>query len=184
MRLRPASRAGIFVLMSIAVAIVILIAFISLQRFPGALGLKDEPLYATGNDAREAHRIVLPDILGLVEPIEVVKAEGHWDGLTTYLEIRDSQGKRFLFCVDRIMDGTSDRGMYFNTKHPNHGGKRVKPGGSEEAAVYGLLIRWAESHCDLAPQNGQKVSGSEHCGSVGLILSVLDSRFSAEPFSF
>ena len=138
-----------------------------------------EPPYRSVQDARKAHRNLSPNVLGLVEPIEIVEGDCYWDGLTTHLILSDAHGVTLTLCVKEAMSPSRACPMYFGVKYPADDSKPVAPGGPEEAAVHGLLLRWETAHCDPeSPDPSETSNWKYQCGLVRLVLGVLDYRFS------
>jgi hypothetical protein len=111
---------------------------------------------------RATYENVPPDILGLVEPVEVDGGSAYWDGGTSYVRLTDARGTEFVACLDgrmRVLDPDVDtdfwtvsmeyiesRHLYLHAKYPSDStAVEIPIRGPEEAAFYGLLLRWAKS---------------------------------------
>ena len=76
------------------------------------------------------------------------------DGGTIGVEITDAKNKKHLFCLDGRFLATKDepnekgtRNLYLGVTHPTQAGaKKVDMRGPEEAALYGVMLRWANAH--------------------------------------
>lgn len=117
---------------------------------------------------RQMYAKVPPLILGISEPAAIVTGAAYYDGGTVVLEFKDAKNRTFVFHLDRKI-GSPTRETLFVTvdQQPR---KAVVVRGAEEAALYGILLRWQ------APGGlDQKIAIA-----VDTMLTNLDTRFAAE----
>jgi hypothetical protein len=91
------------------------------------------------------------EILKITEPVEVTEAHAYRDGGTIGLVLTDASKTQHEFCLDgRSFDEAQAREpkyVYLGATHATHkGARRVQIRGPEEAAIYGVLLRWAQKH--------------------------------------
>jgi hypothetical protein len=93
------------------------------------------------------------DALAIVEPIEFIDSEtpicGRGAPSITTLTGQDARGQ--VFCVKRIVGPSSEEeSYYFQLGSCEPGTQALIAGGSVEAALYGLLLRWEAAHPESA----------------------------------
>ncbi|HLW64692.1 MAG TPA: hypothetical protein VKS79_05180 [Gemmataceae bacterium] len=117
---------------------------------------------------RQMFEKVPPLVLGLAEPVEIMMGAAYEDGGTTILKFKDANAQTILFHLDKKI-GSSTRGTMF-VQMGQRPEKPVVLRGAEEAALYGLLLRWnAPAQVDARISFG-----------VEVMRSNLDERFAAE----
>ncbi len=93
-------------------------------------------------------------VLNIAEPIKVSQVFYYKDGGTIGIEITDAKENKHLFCLDGRFLPTKEqpnemgtRNLYLGATHPTKSGaKKVEVRGSEESALYGVMLRWANKH--------------------------------------
>jgi hypothetical protein len=106
---------------------------------------------------REKYRGCPALILGITEPINFNEVATLEDGGTISITLTDATGTKFQACIDeRDWGGPSD--MYIGADYPTHdGATKVLRRGPEEAAFFGLLIRWCEADPERTAVYGMTV---------------------------
>ena len=94
---------------------------------------------------RQQYRDYPARVLGVKEPIKFNEVVTFEDGGTKSVTLTDATGTRFQACLDgRNWDGPYV--MYVGAAYPtDEGARKVLMQGPEEAAFFGLLIRWCET---------------------------------------
>jgi hypothetical protein len=142
------------------------------------------PEYAqTLKQRRSTHvRIVAkslsPDVLRVVEPIEVKEIAVFEDGGTIGLEARDANGEKFFACLEVTEVFGPLEHLYLGAIHPKHqGARRVEYGSPEEAALCGLLVRWSERVRAEQESNERPTVDPWQLKGVEAMARVLEKRF-------
>lgn len=127
---------------------------------------------------RQMYREMPPLVLGIREPISVREGYTFEDGGSTILVIADAQGLQCVFHLDRRIQSPTRETLFVSVEErpqvrtrDRPRGNAVLPRGAEEAALYGLLLRW-ERPVNLAEETRI---------AVDVMLDLLDARFSARP---
>jgi hypothetical protein len=105
-------------------------------------------------ETRAKHAKQSAKVLNIVEPIRVSEVFYYKDGGTIGIEITDAKDRKHLFCLDGRSLPTKEepnakgtRNLYLGATYPTKpGAKKVDMRGPEEAALYGVLLRWADKH--------------------------------------
>lgn len=124
----------------------LLIVFLAASAV-GADELKESPSMTR---ARHRKREVEP--LAIREPVTIDEGLVWKDGGSIGLVLLDAKGKKHAFCLDggglptrEKPHGEREHNLVVGTTHPlRDGGKRIPLRGAEEAALYGVLLRWAD----------------------------------------
>lgn len=137
---------------------------------------------------RAKHEKLTADVLEVKEPARVTEADVFDDGGTVTVALSDATGKKFVACIDgrtQPQPGGWARHMWTGVKHPTKpGGKKVPMKGTEEAALHGVLLRWAkqqpgwEKVSRMSVHEGQKAN--RLLWEVHRFLVTLDVRFEEE----
>jgi hypothetical protein len=119
------------------------------------------------NLVRQMYEKVPPLIFEVAEPVQLVKATMYEDGGTIVVQLKDAKGKELAVILDRKI-GSSTRESMFVSYVPNSK-EPVLLRGPEEAALYGILLRWRATKDS---ENWTRVSANA-------MLEHLDRRFAA-----
>jgi hypothetical protein len=144
---------------------------------------------------RQKYRDYPPDILGVSEPITFDDVSTYEDGGTKSITLTDATGKKFQACLDgRDWGGPYD--MYIGAAYPTHEeAQKVAKQGPEEAAFFGLLIRWCEADPERlsvygmnteqfvawANRNGKSDRREWSVGNACGLLMMFERRFGCIP---
>lgn len=141
---------------------------------------------------RKTYRAVPPDILGVKEPIELQWADILFDGGTIFVKAKDAAGRVFHATLQYDVSylklqgkSVADWADNYQThriqfdfhRNVNHG-PYYPIRGAEEAAIYGLLIRWSEN--PTYEPVGEKLQNYRQQW-MDLFLSAMDYRFATLP---
>jgi len=131
------------------------------------------------------------DILGIREPIRITDASRYKDGGTIGLEASDVKDKPFKACFDGRLPEEAHPDIetyhvYIGAIYPTEkGAMKVQVRGPEEAALYGLLLRWAQEQpksaevAALSPTEGLRSAPVLY--EVHRLLRQFDERYWNEP---
>jgi hypothetical protein len=130
---------------------------------------QDAPPPARVQLVRQMYEKVPPLIFDVVEPVQLVKATMYEDGGTIVVELKDAKGKHFATILDRKFGSPTRESMFvFSVPFAR---TPVLLRGPEEAALYGVLLRWKATK-DTEPWTRE---------SARAMLEHLDQRFAALP---
>ena len=129
---------------------------------------KDAPLPERVQRVRQMYEKIPPVILELVDPVEVVKCTMYEDGGTIGVHLKDAKSKSAMMVLDGKINSPT-RWTMFLTPEPRVR-RPVLLRGPEEAALYGILLRWK------AGKDTEFWTGE----SVRALLGHIDARFAAD----
>lgn len=129
---------------------------------------KDAPLPDRVKLVRQMYAKLPPLIFEVAEPVNVVKATMYEDGGTIVVELKDAKGKELAMILDRRIGSPTRESMYVS--YVPYSRKLVLLRGAEEAALYGIMLRW-KTPSDT--EDWTFVSGQA-------LIEHLDRRFAAE----
>ncbi len=111
-----------------------------------AFGLVLFGCFETAADIRARYAARSPELLTIAEPVKVSETFIWLDGGTYGIELTDAQGKKHSFCLRQTGDdggGVPPPNLFIGAPHfAQPGAKMVDVRGSEEADLYGVLLRW------------------------------------------
>lgn len=121
--------------------------------------------------------------LGLVEPIKVERA-GFTRGGHLYVFLEDAVGTTLNAWEDiprrKRSPGLVLSPVYIGEQPPSKGAIELSDGAPEQAALYGILIRWVERHPLESKHAGKRLSMDERSAVFAHhFLGVLDWRFAS-----
>lgn len=134
---------------------------------PAVVGQEARPSPDRALLVRQMFEKVPPLILAVAEPIEILKANVVEDGGTTTIALRDARGKSLSFRLDRRRGSPTREEMFLAEGAAAEAKVTIR--GPEEAALFGLLLRW---------KAGPRVA-PETLDGVRAMLNHLEARFSA-----
>ena len=143
----------------------------------------EEQLTARTRSVRSTYSPVPPDILGVSEPVNLVSASVFFDSLdvgTIYVVFEDARGITFNVSIDGSGRGTfpekfKDSEMMPGERNSIHTSSGLLLRGPEEAAIYGLLIRWSQGEATKAEAGTLLATSS--IGWANRLLTAMDHRF-------
>lgn len=119
---------------------------------------------------RQMYERIPPLIFEVVEPVEVIKATLYEDGGTIAVNLKDAKGKLVTMSLDGAIRSPTRWTMFVSYEPYWYSRKPVLLRGPEEAALYGVLVRWkATKQTEFWTRE-----------SVEAMLDHLDQRFAGE----
>jgi len=137
---------------------------------------------------RKTYRAVPPGILGVKEPIKVLWSDVLFDGGTIFLKAEDAEGRIFHATLKSdvsynkldpeneadLVQNYQTQTIQFDFSKNVNSGAYYSIRGPEEAAIYGLLIRWSEKP-NYEPVDEKLQKYQKHW--TELFLKAMDHRF-------
>jgi len=130
------------------------------------------------------------EILGLTAPVSVTAAGRDETGTGRFVELSDARGKTLVACLDirpRAPNIPLDPALvHFGVRRPEAPGDQASLRlGPEEAALYGVLLRWAAARPTyeelLRIPEEARTAEQQRDLVVALVLRELDMRFMPVP---
>lgn len=133
---------------------------------------------------RHLYAMASPEILGLVEPIQIKMSTVYFDGGTFEVTLVDKQAKELRFKLRPYAKGLTEKIQEYeyckyllgsfsiqSQKGDGESWQTYPVRSPEESAVYGLLIRWEES------REGGRIGDLDNEFSLPEFLNAIDLRF-------